>query len=209
MSFSERHGYKPVRAVVQRESMDAALRTSLWNVLEVFFWKARRGQRRATASDSRGNHITDLAPTFWANYFKAPIDTIPPWWDQTINAIRDLFFSCSWKVGPSGSRASFADRVRLIDDAKRLVPLGWSRLRLERVDRMRELQLEVLDRDQHVQQTSVVETRERLLLVLEHGAGADQPGFHLNEGARAAAAGLIPNLRLARWRGLFAGSLGE
>jgi len=62
---------------------------------------------------------------------------------------------------------------------------------------MRELQLEILDRDQHVQQTSVVETRERLLLVLEHGAGADQPGFHLDEGTGAGAAGLNPNLRLS------------
>ena len=75
--------------------------------------------------------------------------------------------------------------MELDSSEKRPAPLGWSRLRLERVDRMRELQLEILDRDQHVQQTCVVETRERLLLVLEQGAGADQPGFHLDEGARA------------------------
>lgn len=74
---------------------------------------------------------------------------------------------------------------------------------------MRELQLEILDRDQHAQQTCVVETRERLLLVLEHGAGADQPGFHLDEGARAGGGGAQSELRLARWRGLFAGSLLE
>jgi hypothetical protein len=37
MSFSERYGYTEVRTVVQREKMDSALRTSVWNMLEVYF----------------------------------------------------------------------------------------------------------------------------------------------------------------------------
>ncbi len=34
MRFSERYGYKPVREVIQKESMDDALKNSIWNVFK-------------------------------------------------------------------------------------------------------------------------------------------------------------------------------
>ena len=38
MRFSERMGFKPVRTVIQVDSMDDALRNGLWNALTVFYW---------------------------------------------------------------------------------------------------------------------------------------------------------------------------
>lgn len=34
MRFSERYGYKPVREIIQKESMDDALKNSIWNVFK-------------------------------------------------------------------------------------------------------------------------------------------------------------------------------
>ena len=33
MRFSERYGYKPIREIIQKESMDDDLKNGLWNVL--------------------------------------------------------------------------------------------------------------------------------------------------------------------------------
>ena len=33
MRFSERYGYKPVREIIQKESMDKDLRSKLWSIL--------------------------------------------------------------------------------------------------------------------------------------------------------------------------------
>ena len=35
MKFSERYGYKPIREVIQIESMDEPLRNGLWSLLQV------------------------------------------------------------------------------------------------------------------------------------------------------------------------------
>jgi len=40
--FSQRHGYKPVKSVIQIESIDEELRTGLWNALDIYYWSAGR-----------------------------------------------------------------------------------------------------------------------------------------------------------------------
>jgi len=38
MSFSERYGYKPIKEIIQIESMDEPLRNGLWSLLKVHCW---------------------------------------------------------------------------------------------------------------------------------------------------------------------------
>lgn len=38
MKFSERYGYKPIREIIQIDSMDEPLRNALWSILKVFCW---------------------------------------------------------------------------------------------------------------------------------------------------------------------------
>jgi AbiJ N-terminal domain 4 len=89
VSFSERYGYKKVRTLVQRESMDEELRTGLWNMLDLWFWD----DLRAFNTYESG---TSLARKIWAGYFKAPIDQIPRYWEDAILVIRKYFFECYW-----------------------------------------------------------------------------------------------------------------
>lgn len=43
MRFSERYGYKPVREIIQKESMDEVLKNGLWNAIsECIFHKYSR-----------------------------------------------------------------------------------------------------------------------------------------------------------------------
>jgi hypothetical protein len=38
MQFSERMGFKPVKDIIQINSMDDDLRNGLWNVLTIYYW---------------------------------------------------------------------------------------------------------------------------------------------------------------------------
>ena len=39
MRFSERYGYKPVREIIQKESMDDHLKNGLWSIFDTYIWK--------------------------------------------------------------------------------------------------------------------------------------------------------------------------
>ena len=43
-SFSQRKGLKPIKNIVQVDSMDADLRNGLWNVLCLFYWDKAEGR---------------------------------------------------------------------------------------------------------------------------------------------------------------------
>ena len=102
MRFSERIGAQPVRKVIQRDSMDAPLRNSLWNVLSVFYWN--------TVSNSSFNcsypdqEFEDFLSHIWINYFKLPINEIPQRWkpdgyffgDTIHDKLFTYFFECEW-----------------------------------------------------------------------------------------------------------------
>jgi hypothetical protein len=89
MSFSERYGHKPVRSALQKEDMDLALRTSLWNVVDITFLAEHRGD--FVRADNRG-----LLVAIWSGYFKGAIDQIPDLWNPAIGAIRGYFFGAAW-----------------------------------------------------------------------------------------------------------------
>ena len=91
-SFSQRKGLKPIRSVMQIDSMDAELRNGLWNGLQIFFW------------DSAGN-IYELAsrPSLyvlvrltWRDFFKKPVDDVPRLWLYVHRELKAWFFKVVW-----------------------------------------------------------------------------------------------------------------
>lgn len=87
--FSQRKNIKPVKSIIQSDSMDDDLRNRLWNVLFFLLWK------RVTIGEY-GRHVPDdikgLVFILWNNYFKRPLDTIPTGWSDTYDELSDYFF---------------------------------------------------------------------------------------------------------------------
>jgi hypothetical protein len=93
MTFSERQGLKPIRQVVQTDSMDAELRNRLWNVLRNLFPSFREGY---TFTHDGNAYLMGFCRTLWHEYFKRPTDSIPQWPHEAIAQIRKYFFECRW-----------------------------------------------------------------------------------------------------------------
>jgi hypothetical protein len=90
--FSQRHGYKPVKNVIQLDSMDSDLRNGLWNALDMYYW-SKAGHTHALKND---REIYPLIHHLWLDYFKRPTDSISFSWANTYTHIRSYFFSCDW-----------------------------------------------------------------------------------------------------------------
>ena len=92
-TFSERKGLTPVSEIIQTNSMNEALRNSLWNVLDAALWSEPR-----FINDSFGppGEIDPFSLSLWINYFKKPIDERPREQGDVLSAIRAHFFSCEW-----------------------------------------------------------------------------------------------------------------
>jgi hypothetical protein len=95
MRFSERHGYTPVKDVVQRERIDADLRVGLWNVLDLTLWSRWKGIYIAGDQGTRSG-VRSFAQALWHSYFKWPTDTIPSHAQHVAEAVRKYFFDCQW-----------------------------------------------------------------------------------------------------------------
>lgn len=93
--FSEREGIKPVKSIIQIDSIDENLRNSLWNTLSIYYWDQLKGQTFISTSN-RQTTIELLLKRVWFNYFKWSIDTLSNRWSSTHKKIRDYFFRCEW-----------------------------------------------------------------------------------------------------------------
>lgn len=90
--FSHRKGIKPVKNVMQVDSIDDDLRNSLWNALSVYYWdKMEEYDFLSSRQD-----INFLFKLLWHNYFKYPLDTLDNYWKNTYNNLREYFFKCEW-----------------------------------------------------------------------------------------------------------------
>lgn len=89
--FSQRKGIKPVKSVMQVDSMDTELRNGLWNALTIFYW--------SQVKDNRISYYKELSAFFkilWHNYFKRPIDTLTDYWPDTYKETREYFLNSNW-----------------------------------------------------------------------------------------------------------------
>jgi hypothetical protein len=73
--FSERHGYKPIRDQVQKESVDKQTRTLLWNYLKVVLWDDWESYNYGWTTHSE--HVNQLMRQMWVHHFKASLDNLP------------------------------------------------------------------------------------------------------------------------------------
>ena len=91
--FSHRKGLKPIKSIIQIDSMDSDLRNGLWDMLSIHF---------AYFMGDRSNNIAKIPymhgfiRRLWHGYFKEPIDTIDDWWPNTLAGLRKYFFGCRW-----------------------------------------------------------------------------------------------------------------
>ena len=94
MRFSERYGYKPVRQIIQKESMDLELRNGIWSIFNDCFWNKKHDYGRWNYY--RDSNLKNLIYSYWFNLFKEPTDTIPLKTVDAIKHIRSFFFRCEW-----------------------------------------------------------------------------------------------------------------
>lgn len=94
MRFSERYGYKPVRELIQKDSIDDELKNALWNIFHTYIWD--HATQSSSYSYTKNSHVYNLIQKYWFNIFKQPTDTIPLSTFDSIKKIRDYFFNCEW-----------------------------------------------------------------------------------------------------------------
>ncbi|MCS3442817.1 AbiJ-NTD4 domain-containing protein [Microbacterium phyllosphaerae] len=86
-SFSERHGYKEVRSVIQRESLDDATRLELWNLLAVLPNEFDKFYQDPTEHG--------VLEALWLWYFKKARDEMP--YDKVVwKLIKDAVLTREW-----------------------------------------------------------------------------------------------------------------
>jgi PAS domain-containing protein len=94
MRFSERQGFRPVRKVLQIDSMDEDLKNRLWNALASLCWEE---PREFDSLKFAGNlALATFLPRLWHEFFKKPIDTIPRTCTPAIDMIRQFYVRCHW-----------------------------------------------------------------------------------------------------------------
>jgi hypothetical protein len=92
MRFSERQGINPVRSLIQREQIDDALRSGLWNVIDMFALSPWSDLNYVRANPELETFLYSV----WHSYFKKPIDSIPERWPRARGVLRDYFFHSHW-----------------------------------------------------------------------------------------------------------------
>lgn len=91
--FSQRRGLKPIKEVIQLDSMDADLRNGLWDALTLHYWPSGSSQVYRLPDDQ---NLLSQCQRLWHRYFKIPMDTIPRMWSDAYSGIRGYFFDCEW-----------------------------------------------------------------------------------------------------------------
>jgi len=90
--FSERRGLKPVRKVMQVDSIDAPLRNRLWNALTLFYWNGMRPDGFYVRGSSR-----IMVQKLWQDFFKRSLDETNNYlWSITYEVIRTYYFKSEW-----------------------------------------------------------------------------------------------------------------
>ena len=101
--FSERVGITSTEKLVQLESVDSALRNSLWSVLTAFYWdkfdRNKYSEFGGRADYISGSNLGGLFTALWLHYWKEPIDTIPEYFYDSgggLIFLREFFFKADW-----------------------------------------------------------------------------------------------------------------
>ncbi len=100
--FSQRKGLKPLKKVIQRESIDTELRIGLWNALKLVVWDLYedRGSGYGGFVSEKTRTVLAVVRIIWMDLFKATLDTMPDFYSHSETAaydrLREYFFKCKW-----------------------------------------------------------------------------------------------------------------
>ncbi|MCD4841696.1 MAG: hypothetical protein K8R08_06800 [Methanosarcinales archaeon] len=97
--FSHRHGLKPVKNVIQIDSIDDDLRNRLWDSLKIFYWDKVQHEWVSDIlkyGEDSEKGIVLLIRNLWHKYYKKPLDTIDDNWSLIYDEIRRYFFLSDW-----------------------------------------------------------------------------------------------------------------
>lgn len=87
MLFSQRKGLKPIKSVIQVDTVDRELRNGLWSA--IVLWRLQYDQTE------RLSKFVSLMNKFWLSYFKESVDTSPDY-NGIFARIRNVFFDGEW-----------------------------------------------------------------------------------------------------------------
>jgi len=94
MRLSQKKGLIPIRTVIQKDSIDDALRNKLWNVVNVIVWD--RYHHTGIHSYVRGSNLELFFTILWNDFFEKPTDTIPHYFQDALLFVRKFYFNCEW-----------------------------------------------------------------------------------------------------------------
>lgn len=94
-SFSQRMGLKPIKSIVQSDSMDDDLRNRLWNLLITCYWEPMKG-RLPSGKINEDHVIKSFLRRMWHDYFGDRIDSISSRWRNNYEKISQYFFESEW-----------------------------------------------------------------------------------------------------------------
>ena len=91
MRFSQRKGLRPIKSIIQKDSMDQDLKAGLWNALQL------------VVLDKVDNHswisetpYQQLFRVLWFGFFKYTLDNLNDYWETTRRRIREWYFEAEW-----------------------------------------------------------------------------------------------------------------
>jgi hypothetical protein len=96
--FSQRYGHTPLEQAFQRESVDVALRTKLWNILKVMVWDNYDHSEYHLKETSQ--KIDMMLKRLWFNFFNKDLDHLPEFHTRhgtgAYDQLKNHFFECDW-----------------------------------------------------------------------------------------------------------------
>lgn len=120
--FSQRHGYSPLEQAFQREFIDEALRTKLWNVLKVTVWDKYNHSDYSLRETSQ--RIDMMLKRLWFNFFNKDLDTLPEFHSRyrykgAYDQLKEHFLACEWFEVYDFIEEISLDQSKLLDDKTR------------------------------------------------------------------------------------------
>lgn len=89
--FSEREGLRKVRAEIQVDGVDRALRNRLWNTLDFFYWVEGEDDDDEIQPDMRA-----FLNKLWHYFYKEAVDGIPNDWLNCRDLLKRRFLTSEW-----------------------------------------------------------------------------------------------------------------
>ncbi|WP_120430820.1 AbiJ-NTD4 domain-containing protein [Acinetobacter baylyi] len=96
MRFSERYGYKPVREIIQKDSIDQELRNALWSLYDRIIFANFYNSVSPSSSRILGSNLEGFFLNIYMNIFHKPTDEIPFFISEGISKLKKYFMSCQW-----------------------------------------------------------------------------------------------------------------